>query len=379
MAFWPAAGWGSSELCAAIPGIGAVMIRCLDWAEGDYLLVKNRNTMLFIVLVLAALVLSGCGVPHEGVDVMNTPPNGFWQTIAVWPLAKALVWLSDLLQSAKIPYHWGFAIIAFTLFVKVITFPLSLSQIRGMQAQKELQPKIQELQKKYGKDREKIAQEQMKLYQEAGVNPLSGCLPLLIQMPVLFALYAALVALGPSFDNAAFFWLPDLGFPKYTEGLGWITKSFNTGDYGTLAAYLVLPILLVGTQFIMQKQMTATTPSADNSQAQMMQQVSLMMTFMFGFFTLTVPAGLTLYWVTSNLLAMLQQWLITSGPFKIISVTAAASGAKPATSNTAKSADVPSNGASASEAAGERNTVTKTREPAVQPVRRRKPSKAKGK
>jgi YidC/Oxa1 family membrane protein insertase len=279
------------------------------------------------------------------------------------------------LQSASIPYHWGFAIIVFTIIVKIITFPLSLSQIRGMQAQKDLQPKIQELQKKYGKDREKIAQEQMKLYQEAGVNPLSGCLPLLIQMPVLFALYAALVALGPSFDNASFFWLPDLGFPKYSEGLGWITGAFNAGDYGTLVAYLILPILLVGTQFIMQKQMTATTPANDGGQAQMMQQVSLMMTFMFGFFTLTVPAGLTLYWVTSNLLAMLQQWLITRGPFNVNS-------AKPATvvaGSNAKSLDVANNGTSNSDAAVVSNITTKTREPAAQVAKRRKPSKAKGK
>jgi YidC/Oxa1 family membrane protein insertase len=345
--------------------------------------VKNRNIKLFVLLALSALVLSGCGVPFEGVDVQNTPPDGLWQTVAVWPLAKALIWLSDILRGASVPYHWGFAIIVFTVFVKLVTFPLSLSQIRGMQAQKDLQPKIQELQKKYGKDREKIAQEQMKLYQEAGVNPLSGCLPLLIQMPVLFALYAALVALGPSFDNAAFFWLPDLGFPKYSEGLGWITTAFTSGDYGTLAAYLILPILLVGTQFIMQKQMTAATPATEGGQAQMMQQVSLMMTFMFGFFTLTVPAGLTLYWVTSNLLAMLQQWLITSGPFKLINTShetpVIASTAKPVASSTAKSSDIPSNGAGASEATRANNPVTKTREPTAQSAKRRKPSKAKGK
>jgi YidC/Oxa1 family membrane protein insertase len=98
--------------------------------------------------------------------------------------------------------------------VKLLTFPLNLTQIRGMQAQKELQPRLQDLQKKFGKDRERLAQEQMKLYQEAGVNPLSGCLPLLIQMPILFGLYAALVAIGPFLINASFFWIPDLAFPS---------------------------------------------------------------------------------------------------------------------------------------------------------------------
>lgn len=288
--------------------------------------VKYKKWLLLATLVVIALVLSGCGVPRTGVDVQHTQPTGFWQTLVVWPLAKALIWLNDALENNGIPYHWGFAIIAFTLFVKVITFPLTLSQIRGMKAQKDLQPRIQELQKKYGKDREKMAQEQMRLYQEAGVNPLSGCLPLVIQMPILFGLYAALVAIGPSFHNANFLWIPDLGFPQYSHGLSWITDLFKQGNYGRLLGYSILPALLIGTQFIMQKWMTTTTPSNDDSQAQMMQQVSLMMTFMFGFFTLQVPSGLTLYWVTSNLLQMLQQWLITNERFNLSGTTPVAVG-----------------------------------------------------
>lgn len=285
---------------------------------------RRKQSLTLLVLLLAAFLLSGCGVSYEGVDVTTTPPDGLWQTLVVWPLARSLIWIDSTLQSMNIPYHWGFAIILFTLLVKLITFPLTLSQIRGMQAQKELQPKIQELQKKYGKDRERLSQEQMKLYQEAGVNPLSGCLPLLIQMPILFGLYAALVVLGPNLANAGFFWIPDLGFPQYTQGLSWITQAFNAGNYGTLAAYLVLPILLMVSQFIMQKWMTpATATDADSSNptAGMMKQMSLMMTLMFGFFTLQVPAGLTLYWVTSNLLQMLQQWIVTDARFGIAKPT----------------------------------------------------------
>jgi YidC/Oxa1 family membrane protein insertase len=295
----------------------------------EKVLVKQKKWLLFALLLVVMFVLSGCGVPYEGVDVRATAPDGFWQTVVVWPLARALLWLNDTFQGAGVPYHWGFAIIAFTLLVKVVTFPLTISQMRGMQAQKELQPKIQELQKKYGKDREKMAQEQMKLYQEAGVNPLSGCLPMLIQMPVLFGLYAALVAIGPSLHNANFFWIPDLGFPKYSDGLNWITNLFSQGAYLLLVGYMILPILLIVTQFIMQKWMTVTTPSSDDSQAKMMQQMSLMMTVMFGFFTLQVPSGLTLYWVISNLLQMLQQWLITNDRFNLTGVksTPAAVGA----------------------------------------------------
>lgn len=279
----------------------------------------KRKYWILLVLVIAVLALSGCGVPREGVDVHKVAASGPWQTLVVWPLAKSLLWLHTWLQEAGVPYHWGFAIIVFTLIIKLVTFPLTVSQMRGMQAQKDMQPKIQELQRKYGKDREKLAQEQMKLYKEAGVNPVSGCLPLVIQMPILFGLYAALVTLGTALTHASFFWIPDLGFPQYSHGTAWLTEAFKVGNYTLLASYLVLPILLVASQFVMQKWMTPTAaPANGDSQAKMMQQMSLMMTLMFGFFTIQVPSGLTLYWVTSNLLQMLQQWLVTSSRFNFV-------------------------------------------------------------
>jgi YidC/Oxa1 family membrane protein insertase len=279
--------------------------------------VKRKQLVLLLMLGIM-LLLSGCGVNQEGVDVTTTPPDGLWQTLIVWPLAKALIYIDQLLVNADVPYHWGFAIIVFTILVRVVMFPLTLTQIRGMQAQKELQPKLQELQKKYGKDRERMVQEQTKLYQEAGVNPLSGCLPLVLQMPVLFGLYSALVATGPSLKDSAFFWIPDLSFPSYTQGMGWVTELFNSGQYGLLTGYLILPILLMASQFVMQKWMSPPTPTGtDDSQANMMKQMTLIMTLMFGIFTIQVPAGLTLYWVTSNVLQMLQQWISTSDRFNL--------------------------------------------------------------
>ncbi len=272
---------------------------------------KQKHWIILVVLVLAALTLAGCGVPHEGVqDFQNTQPDGPWQTFVVWPLANILIWLNTVLANIGIIYSWGWAIILFTLGIKVITFPLNLSQIRGMQAQKDLQPLLADLQKKYGKDRERLAQEQMKLYKEAGVNPLSGCLPLVIQMPILFGLYAALVTVGPMLKNAGFFWIPDLSYPNFALGLSWIPTLWEAGDYTTLIAYLILPVLLVVTQLIMQKWMTPT-PAGDGDQAKMTQNMSMIMTLFFGYFTLQVPAGLTLYWVTSNLLQMFQQWAVT--------------------------------------------------------------------
>jgi YidC/Oxa1 family membrane protein insertase len=282
---------------------------------GDIRIVKHKKLLLLVLLAIVVLILSGCGVSHNGVDVSTTPPDGLWQTLVVWPLAKALLWLDEWLKSVGLTYHWGWTIILFTVIVKLVTFPLTLTQMRGMQAQKDLQPKIQELQKKYGKDREKLSQEQMKLYKEAGVNPMSGCLPLVVQMPILFGLYAALVTIGPNLANAAFFWIPDLGFPTYSKGMGWMQEAYLKGDWYTLVAYLILPVLLMVSQFVMQKWMTPampTTGDSSNPTAGMSKQLTFMMTFMFGFFTLQVPAGLTLYWVTSNALQMLQQWAITN-------------------------------------------------------------------
>ena len=267
---------------------------------------KRKHWLLLAAMVVATLALSGCGV---GGGDLSDPPSNLWQTLVVWPLGHTLSWIDTRLQALNVPYHWGFAIILFTLFIKLVTLPLTLTQIRGMEAQKRIQPKVQELQKKYGKDREKLAAAQMELYKEAGVNPLSGCLPLLVQMPILFGLYSAIVVIGPRLQNASFFWIPDLGFPEYTGGMGWILENFNNGNYSFLAAYLVLPLLLVASQFISQRWMTPP-PAPGNDQAGMMRQVGLMMVFMFGFFTLQVPAGLTLYWVTSNLLQMLQQFVI---------------------------------------------------------------------
>ena len=111
--------------------------------------------------------------------------------------------------------------------------------------------------------------------------------------------------------------------------MSWIPTKYNQGDYAFLAAYLVLPVLLMVTQLFMQQYMTPTpAPTDSNNPAWgMTKQVSLMMTFMFGFFTLQVPAGLTLYWVTSNLLQMLQQWVITDPRFGIAKPVLATVGA----------------------------------------------------
>lgn len=276
---------------------------------------KRKPLVLLLCLCGAALILAGCGVAREGVDIRATDPEGWWQSLVVWPLARTLINISDWLSAQEFPYPWGFAIIAFTVLIRVILLPLTYVQIKGMQSQKEIQPKLQALQKKYGKDRQRLMREQQKLYQEEGISPLSGCLPILllvVQMPILFGLYSALVALGPELDDTRFFWIPDLGFPEFTGGLNWIMDMVRAADFGGLAAYLVLPIFLVVSQFLMTKlNNPAAMSDPDSPQASTMRSMSTIMTVMFGFFSLQVPAGLSLYWVVGNLLQMGQQYLMT--------------------------------------------------------------------
>lgn len=274
---------------------------------------KKRTVGLLIALLVVMLLLTGCGAPT--VTDPNAPPQGLWQTLVVYPMSDVLVWINDALASIGIPYSFGFAIIIFTVLVKVITLPLTRKQMQSMKATQELQPKLQELQKKHGKDREALSKAQMELYKEAGVNPLGGCLPLLIQMPILFGLYQALYHLASTGQlvDQPFFWIPDLSFPTATAGLSWIPEYFQSGQIWLLIAYLILPVVLVVTQMMMQKmsQPPRTSNQQQDSQQAMMGQMMLFMPIMFGFFSLQVPSGLSLYWVVSNVLAMIQQYTVT--------------------------------------------------------------------
>ena len=119
------------------------------------------------------------------------------------------------------PYAFGFSIILFTLVVRLATFPLNMQQIKSSKAMQELQPRMKEMQEKYKNDREKLAQEQMALYKEAGVNPLGGCLPTLVQMPIWFALYQSLTQLShEGLLYEGFFWIPSLAGPPVSQAGG---------------------------------------------------------------------------------------------------------------------------------------------------------------
>lgn len=274
---------------------------------------KHTRKFVVILLLLAlALLATSCGVPRGPVDP-EAPAEGVWQALVVFPLTEALMFLNRIIAGAGIPYSYGWAIILLTIIIKVVTLPLTLSQMRSTRAMQALQPRMQEIQKKYAKDRETLAQKQMELYKEAGVNPMGGCLPMLITFPVLIGLYHALYRLAAINElvGQRFFWIPDLSFPSAEVGTTWLAQAWQAQDWGRLATYLALPLLLVATQIVVQKMTQSASPGGDQQQG-MMNNMFLAMSVMFGWITLGVPSGLALYWVASNVLQLVQQYFMVN-------------------------------------------------------------------
>lgn len=241
-----------------------------------------------------------------------------WQAF-VDIIANILIFLNSTISGVGIPFSFGFAIILFTVLIKVVTYPLNKKQMESTRATQELQPKLKELQKKYANDKEKLSQAQMQLYKEAGVNPLGGCLPMLVQMPIWFALYRAIYSMASSTNvaysaaiHSQFLWIPSLAGPveDRAAGLTWLYPFVNGAPsvgWGAAIAYLILPILLVVSQLYTQRMMS---PQSSDPNQKAMGQAMMLMPLMFGYFALIVPSGLTLYWFTNNILSMAQQWWI---------------------------------------------------------------------
>jgi YidC/Oxa1 family membrane protein insertase len=287
---------------------------------------KSRTLLLLAVLLLAVFLLSGCSIPQGEID-LNDPQANLFQKLIVFPLAKILMAIDNVISQVPFldAWSWGWTIILFTLAIKVVTIPLTQKQLQSTKATQALQPKMRELQQKYGKDRQKLAEEQQKLYKEAGVNPLGGCLPLLIQLPILWGLYQSLYVLASLNEGvpAPFFWIPDLWIPSISptiyeginfQGTQWIKGAMQAQDYALLIAYFSLPLIMLVTQLMLQKM---SQPRKDpkggpqDAQGAMMNQMMMFMPVMFGYITLGLPAGLTLYWTVSNILSIVQQYFVT--------------------------------------------------------------------
>ncbi|MCO7226618.1 membrane protein insertase YidC [Pleionea sp. CnH1-48] len=200
-----------------------------------------------------------------------------------WWLGQPIFWLLTMFQGFV--SNWGVAIILVTITVKIFLYPLANAQYRSFAKMRLLQPKLEQLKERYGEDRQRMSQAMMEMYKKEKVNPLGGCLPLLIQMPVFLALYWVLM------ESVEI---------RQADFALWIT------DLSAKDPYFVLPILMGISMWLMQK-MQPTSPTMDPMQLKIMQMLPVMMTVFFIFF----PAGLVLYWLVNNLLSIAQQVYIT--------------------------------------------------------------------
>ncbi len=234
-----------------------------------------------------------------------------WNLIIGNPVLNVLIALSHSLFG-----QFGLAIIALTIIVRLITWPLTKRQLNSSKALQDMQPKIQELQKKYGKNQQKLQQETMKLYKEAGVNPL-GCLwPMLVQFPIWIALYQAIMrALATTPENLLdlanrlYSWeIVNQAIPLSSQFLG-LDLGQTGSQNGGLG--LLVAIIVGGTMWVQQKMTQA--PSVAPQQESTQRMMTLMMPLLFGFLTLMLPSGLALYWAVSNIIGIIAQYFVTGG------------------------------------------------------------------
>jgi len=228
-----------------------------------------------------------------------------WYLIIANPVLNVLIALSHILGGS-----FGWAIIVLTIVIRLAMWPLTKRQLNSTKALQGMQPKIQELQKKYGKNQQKLQQEMMKLYKEAGVNPLGCIWPMLIQFPIWIALYQAIVAaLATTPDN-----LLSLAHRLYSWsviGQAIPLSSYFLGLNLGASRNFLLAIIVGGTRWVQQRMTQA--PSVDPRQESQSRMMLLMMPLMFGFLTFLFPSGLALYWAVSNIVGIITQYFVTGG------------------------------------------------------------------
>lgn len=236
----------------------------------------RKKVLLLVILTGLLAVLSGCTNVN---DPINQNTEGIWAEWFVWPMAQFITYFADLFGG-----NYGLAIVIVTLIIRLILLPLNVKQLKSSKAMQDIQPELKEIQKKYSsKDantQQKLQQETMALFQKNGVNPLAGCLPIFVQMPILIAIYHAIMRFGPIQDHS-FLWF-ELGQPD---------------------PFYILPLIAGGATFLQQKLMMAGSPASQNPQMMVMLYVMPIMITVFAFF---FPAALALYWVVGNVFMVAQ-------------------------------------------------------------------------
>lgn len=227
-----------------------------------------------------------------------------WNVLIFSPILN----FSILLYSALFK-NFGVTIIALTIIVRVITYPLTIKQLKATKAMSTVQPQLQELQKKYARDKQKLSEETMKLYKEAGMNPMGCVIPMLVQMPVWIALYQVILRALAATPEDLFALYPHLYSSPLINQMVPLNEDFLWLNLVQPDKYMVLPVLVAASMWVQQKMVTM--PTTDPRQQQMNNMMLLMMPMMFGVFTLQFASGLAVYWTVSNIIGIVIQYLVT--------------------------------------------------------------------
>lgn len=219
------------------------------------------------------LFLVGCTMDPELNPI--DPSNGFWDKFFVNPISFSLDWFANVFWD-----EYGLSILAVTIIIRFIILPLTLKQHRSSKQMQALQPTMQELKEKYKDDPKKQQEETMKLFQKHGVNPMAGCFPILVQMPILIALYHAIMR-NSEISSHSFLWM----------------------QLGEKDPYYILPLLAALTTFIQQKMMSATMPAN-------MKALIFIFPVLIFVLAMNFASALPLYWVFSNIFTIIQTYFI---------------------------------------------------------------------
>jgi len=226
-----------------------------------------------------------------------------WKMFAIQPIINVLLVLSHYLFN-----NFGLAIIALTIISKAVLYPINMKQLRVTRAMQEIQPRIAELQRKYSRDRQRFAREQTALYKEVGMSPIGCAVPLLIQLPIMIALYQAISRILATFPDdflalSQYLYPLPVIYSRLPPPSGFLWLNLSVPD-----RFFILPILTGVSMWIQQKQIT--TPAMDPQQASQQKIMLWTMPLVFTYITLTFPSGLALYWVLSSVISIGMQYFV---------------------------------------------------------------------
>jgi len=252
---------------------------------------SRRNIIILLIGIALVAIMATYGI----VEV--------WNLILLEPILNLLILLSSVLFGS-----FGVAIIVLVIIVRLLMLPLTLRQLRSTRAMQMLSPKLQEVQKKYAKDQQKLRQEMANIYKESGVSP-AGCVwPLLVQFPIWIALYQSIMKALAASPEALLSLYQHLYSLPIIHQMVPLEAKFLWLNLGVPDSWFILAILCGGSMWVLQKMSAVSSP--DPRSQSMTRTMLWMMPIMFALFTLLVPSGLALFWVVSNIVGIVMQYRI---------------------------------------------------------------------